>query len=81
MSYYWFNREELLQKAKDRYHNGGGKKEAGDYYIVNKDVFFLKKANSKYKNLSGKEEEAKKEYSRNRYKNMEKNASQKSVKK
>ena len=80
MSYYWFNRKELLQKAKGRYHNGGGKKEAGDYDIGNKDVF-LKKANGKYKHLSGKEEEAKKEYSRNRYKNMEKNASQKSVKK
>ena len=26
MSYYWFNRKELLQKAKDRYHNDGGKK-------------------------------------------------------
>ena len=28
MSYYWFNRKELLQKLKDRYHNGGGKEEA-----------------------------------------------------
>ena len=26
MSYYWFNRQELLQKAKNRYHNCGGKK-------------------------------------------------------
>ena len=26
MSYYLFNRQELLQKLKDRYHNGGGKK-------------------------------------------------------
>ena len=25
MSCYWFNRKALLQKAKDRYHNGGGK--------------------------------------------------------
>ena len=25
MSYYWFNRQELLQKAKDKYHNDGGK--------------------------------------------------------
>ena len=39
------------------------------------------KANSKYKNLLGKEKEAKREYSRNRYKNMKENASQKSVKK
>ena len=26
MSYYFFNSQELLQKAKDRYHNCGGKK-------------------------------------------------------
>ena len=26
MSFYWFNRQELLQKAKDKYHNCGGKK-------------------------------------------------------
>ena len=24
INYYWFNRQELLQKAKDKYHNGGG---------------------------------------------------------
>ena len=80
MSYYWFNREELLQKAKDRYYNGGTTKEAGDCFIASKDV--LKgKANSKYKNLSEKEKEVKREYSRNRYKNMKESASQKSVKK
>ena len=26
MSYYFFNRQELLQKAKDRYRNDDGKK-------------------------------------------------------
>ena len=26
MNYYWFNTKELLQKAKEIYHNGGGKK-------------------------------------------------------
>ena len=26
MSYYWFNREELLKKAKTKYYNKGGKK-------------------------------------------------------
>ena len=25
MSYYWFNRKELLRKAKDRYHGCDGK--------------------------------------------------------
>ena len=32
MSYYWFNRQELLQKAKDRYHNCGDKEKAAEYY-------------------------------------------------
>ena len=32
------------------------------------------KANERYKNLSEKEKEAKKEYSKNRYKEMKKNA-------
>ena len=25
MSYYWFNIQDLLQQAKDKYHNRGGK--------------------------------------------------------
>ena len=32
MSYCWFNRQELLQKAKGRYHNGSGKKKL--LYII-----------------------------------------------
>ena len=31
MSYYWFNREELLKKAKIKYHNKGGKEKASEY--------------------------------------------------
>ena len=31
MSYYWFNRQELLKKAKEKYHNGGGKENATEY--------------------------------------------------
>ena len=27
-----------MQKAKDRYHNCGGKEKAADYYIANKEV-------------------------------------------
>ena len=38
MSYYWFNRQELLQKAKSRYHNNGGKEESAKHYIENTDV-------------------------------------------
>ena len=33
MSYYMFNWQELLQKVKDRYQNGGGKEKAAEYYI------------------------------------------------
>ena len=36
MSYYWINREELFQKAKDRYYNYGGKEKAAEYYIGDK---------------------------------------------
>ena len=58
MSYYWFNRQELLQKAKDKCHNCGGKGTAVEYYIKIKDV--IKKVNNKYKNLSKEQKEAKK---------------------
>ena len=32
MSYYWFNREELLKKAKKKCHNKGGKEKVVKYY-------------------------------------------------
>ena len=38
MSYYWFNREELLQKVKDRDHNCEGKEKAAEYYHENEEV-------------------------------------------
>ena len=37
MSYHWFNRQKLLQKAKEKYHSGGKEKTA-EYYQTNKDV-------------------------------------------
>ena len=58
MSYYWFNRQGSLQKAKDWYHDCGVKEKAAEYYLKNKD-FIKEKANDKYKNLS-EEKEAKK---------------------
>ena len=67
MSYYCFNREELLQKAKDTYHNGGGKEKPAEYYLKNKDVI-KEKANNKYKNISKEEKEAKRQYGKDRYK-------------
>ena len=72
MSYYWYNRPELLQKAKDKYHNCGRKGKAVKYYLENKDVL-QEKTNNKFKNLSKEEKEEKKEYGKNRYKNTKKN--------
>ena len=37
MSYYKKNRDVLLKKAHDKYHNGRGKEKARKYYIVNKE--------------------------------------------
>ena len=34
MSYYWFIREEILQKAKERY----SKEKAVEYYLQNKEA-------------------------------------------
>ena len=66
MNYYWFNGQELLQKAKKKFDNVG-KENAAEYYQAHKDVI-KEKVNSKYDNLTKEEEEAKKEYSENRYK-------------
>ena len=66
ISYCWFNRQESLHKAKGRYYNGGGKEEAADYYIANKDVL-KEKAKYWYRNMPKEEKEAKRAQSRNRY--------------
>ena len=55
MSYQWFNRQKLLQKAKDRYHSGGGKEKAAEHYIKNREF------------LSEKEKKARETYQRQRY--------------
>ena len=34
MSYYWFNRKEILQKAKERY----SKEKTAEYYLENKEA-------------------------------------------
>ena len=72
MSYYWFNRQELLEKEKDKYYNGGGKEKVTEYYQENKDVIKEKEKN-KYKNLSEVEKKARRQYSNNRYNKIEEN--------
>ena len=62
MSYYLFNRKEILQKAKERY----SKKESVEYYLGSKEAI-KKKLRNQYKNLSKEEKDRIKEYQRNRY--------------
>ena len=50
MSYYWFNRQEILQKAKERYSREKG----AEYYKQNKEAIKEKSKNC-YKNLSEEE--------------------------
>ena len=57
----FFNRQELLEKAKDRYNKCGIKQKPAEYYIVNKGVL-KENAKNKYRNLSEEEKEAKREY-------------------
>ena len=51
MSYYQFNRQEILQKAKERY----SKEKAAEYYLKNKEAI-KEKSRERYKNLSQKKQ-------------------------
>ena len=66
MSYYWFNRKELLEKAHKKYHKEGGKEQATRYYKENKEAI-KKKAREKYENLTEEEKEKKRQYQKIRY--------------
>ena len=54
MSYYWFNKQELLKKSEEKYENIGGKEKAAKYYKANNNVS-KEKARNKYKNLTEEE--------------------------
>ena len=58
MSYY-FNRREILQKAKERY----SKEKTVAYYTQNKETI-IEKSREPYKNFSQKEKDKIKEYER-----------------
>ena len=66
MSYYWFNRQEILQKAKEKY----SKEKAAKYYLQNKDAI-KEKAKERYRNLpqekKTKLESIRKRNTRNRF--------------
>ena len=59
MSYCWFNRQEILQEAKESY----SKEKATKYYKENKEVIKEKPRNP-YKNLSEEEKNKIKEHQR-----------------
>ena len=61
MNYYWFNRQEILQKAKERY----SKEKAAEYYLQNKETIKEKSKNG-YKNLSKGEKDKIKQCQRKR---------------
>ena len=65
MSNYWFNRHEILQKAKEKYC----KQKTAEYYAQNKEAI-IEKSRERYKNLSQEEKDKIKEYQRKRYQQL-----------
>ena len=65
MSYYWFNKQEILQKAKEKY----SKEKTAGYYLKSKEVI-KEKSTEHCKNLSQKEKDKIKEYQRKRYREL-----------
>ena len=57
------------QKLREKYYEGGGKEKARLYYLNNRDVI-KEKAKARYQNLSEEQKQAKREYSKKRYKEM-----------
>ena len=57
MNYYWFNRQEILRKAKENY----SKEKAAEYYKQNKEAI-KEKSRGRYKNLSQEEKDKIKEH-------------------
>ena len=64
MNYYWFNREQILQKVKEKY----SKEKAAEYYKPNKEAI-KEKSRKHYKNLSQEEKDKIKEYQKKYIKN------------
>ena len=64
MSYYWFNREKVLQKAKKKC----SKKKVAEYYLQNKEAI-KEKTRDCYKNKSEEEKNKIKEYQKRDIKN------------
>ena len=65
MSYYWFNRKQILQKERERY----SKEKSAGYYKQNKEVI-KEKSKNRYKNLSEEQKNKIKEYQEKRYQEL-----------
>ena len=65
MNYYWFIRQEILQKAKEGY----SKEKAAKHYLQNKEAI-KEKSRERYKSLSPEEKDKIKEYQRKRYQEL-----------
>ena len=64
ISYYWFNRQEILKRAKEKY----SKEKAAEYYAQKKAI--KEKRREHYKNLSQEEKGKIKEYQRKKYQEL-----------
>ena len=56
MNYYWFNRKEILQKAKERY----SKEKTAEFYAQNKEAI-KQNSRERYKTLTQEEKDKIKE--------------------
>ena len=65
MSYYWFNKQEILQKAKERY----SKEKAEEYYLQNREAI-KEKARDCYRHLPEEEKNKIKDYQKKRYQEL-----------
>ena len=65
MNYYSFNRQEILQKAKENY----SKEKTSEYYKQNKEAI-KEKSRQHYKNLSQQEKDKIKEYQKKKYQEL-----------
>ena len=65
MSYYWFNRQEILQKEKEKY----SKEKATEYYAQNKEAI-KENSRERSKNLSQEEKDKINEHQRKKYEEL-----------
>ena len=72
MNYYKRNKELILKKAHDKYHNGGGKEKSKRYYRQNKDEI-KKRERKKCRKMDKFEKKDKIKRSLDRYYRLKKN--------